>query len=67
MNALKKVGPYSKQMLNYSYPPLLYQRADSDEEEDEEEYYQEDSQMLMSGYSGNQLPQLQESDDEQFI
>jgi hypothetical protein len=21
---LKKVGPYSKQILNYSYPPLLY-------------------------------------------
>lgn len=35
---LTKVGPYSKQILNYSYPPLLYQRGDdSDEDEDNEE------------------------------
>ena len=62
---MKKVGPFSKQMLNYSYPPLLYQRADSQDDEDEE-YYQEESQM-MSGYSGNQLPELQDSDNETII
>lgn len=33
---LKRVGPISKQILNYSYPPLLYQRGD-DEDEDEED------------------------------
>ncbi len=32
---LKKVGPYSKQILNYSYPPLLYQRGDEDDEEEQ--------------------------------
>ena len=24
LDELKKVGPFSKQILNYSYPPLLY-------------------------------------------
>lgn len=34
---LLKVGPISKQILNYSYPPLLYQRGDDSEEDDSEE------------------------------
>lgn len=34
---LKKVGPNSKQILNYSYPPLLYQRGDDDEDEDDKD------------------------------
>ena len=34
---LLKVGPFAKQILNYSYPPLLYQRGDGEEEEDDEE------------------------------
>ena len=34
---LKKVGPNAKQILNYSYPPLLYQRGDDDDDEEEEE------------------------------
>lgn len=36
---MQTVGPFSKQILNYSYPPLLYQRGDdsSDEEGEEEE------------------------------
>lgn len=34
---LKKCGPHSKQILNYSYPPLLYQRGEDDEEDEEEE------------------------------
>jgi hypothetical protein len=33
---LKQIGPYSKQILNYSYPPLLYQRGDDEEEDDDE-------------------------------
>ena len=35
LDELRKIGPFSKQILNYSYPPLLYQRGE--EEEDEEE------------------------------
>lgn len=30
---LLKVGQSSKQILNYSYPPLLYQRGDDSQEE----------------------------------
>ena len=36
IDALRKVGPHSKHILNYSYPPLLYQRGDDDDEEEEE-------------------------------
>ena len=36
IDALRKVGPHSKHILNYSYPPLLYQRGDDEEEDDEE-------------------------------
>jgi hypothetical protein len=43
---LQKVGPYSKQILNYSYPPLLYQRGD-DEDEDEEGDENFDEEMMM--------------------
>ena len=34
---LQEVGPMSKQILNYSYPPLLYQRGDDSEEGEGEE------------------------------
>lgn len=34
---LIKVGPFAKQILNYSYPPLLYQRGDGEEEDDEDD------------------------------
>ena len=39
IESLKQVGPFSKQILNYSYPPLLYQRGDDegDDEDDDEE------------------------------
>ena len=33
IDMLKKIGPHSIQILNYSYPPLLYQRGEEDEEE----------------------------------
>ena len=36
IDALRKVGPHSKHILNYSYPPLLYQRGDDEEDDDEE-------------------------------
>lgn len=29
---IQKVGLHSKQILNYSYPPLLYQRGDDSED-----------------------------------
>lgn len=32
-----KVGPFAKQILNYSYPPLLYQRGDGEDEDDEDD------------------------------
>lgn len=35
LERLKKIGPFSKHILNYSYPPLLYQRGDDDEEDEE--------------------------------
>jgi len=34
---LKQIGPYSKQILNYTYPPLLYQRGDDEDEDDDGE------------------------------
>lgn len=42
---LMKVGPHSKQILNYSYPPLLYQRGDDSEEEMEEEVESEEDSL----------------------
>lgn len=33
LDEVKKVGPFSKQILNYTYPPLLYQRGDDDNED----------------------------------
>lgn len=35
LNELKQVGPYSKQILNYTYPPLLYQRGDEDDDDED--------------------------------
>ena len=44
MKDMNKVGPFSKQIMNYSYPPLLYQRGDDSEEEgDMGEEEEEDS------------------------
>ena len=39
LDELKKIGPFSKQILNYTYPPLLYQRGEEDEEEELEEHH----------------------------
>ena len=30
---LNKVGHFSKQIMNYSYPPLLYQRGDDSDDD----------------------------------
>ena len=42
-----KVGPFSKQILNYSYPPLLYQRGDEseDDQDDGEDGMGEDDEL----------------------
>jgi hypothetical protein len=45
---LLKVGPISKQILNYSYPPLLYQRGDDSEEESGEEGEEEEEEGMES-------------------
>jgi len=34
---LMNVGTFSKQILNYSYPPLLYQRGDDSEGDDQDD------------------------------
>lgn len=50
---LNKVGPFSKEILSYSYPPLLYQRGD-DSEEDEEDFMgegEEDEDDSAGGYN----------------
>ncbi len=64
MEQLKKIGPFSKQILNYSYPPLLYQRGEDeedgsaenegecDEDEEEEEY----NSHMMDEMEMDQLP-----------
>jgi len=44
---LMKVGTFSKQISNYSYPPLLYQRGDdSDEDEDGMDEFEDDDSPL---------------------
>ena len=40
--ALRKMGPVSKQILNYSYPPLLYQRGDDEDDNEESEEEEEE-------------------------
>lgn len=37
-----QVGPYAKQILNYSYPPLLYQRGEDEEDEGEEDDFEDE-------------------------
>lgn len=53
LDELKKVGPYSKQILNYSYPPLLYQRGDEEDEEDDDDEDEDDDDN-----HGDGLPDL---------
>lgn len=77
LDVLKKIGPHSKQILNYSYPPLLYQRGEEDEEGEEHEGECDDddepggstnnSHMLDDSDDMGQLPQLNDSDDEELM
>ena len=77
IDGLRKVGPHSKHILNYSYPPLLYQRGDDEEEDDEESQDQgecdedEDDSIPNSqdidGDGTGQLPEFHDSDDEELV
>lgn len=74
IDLLKKIGPHSKQLLNYSYPPLLYQRGDDASDDDEEsqehegdECDEDSANSHMLGESGEQLPQLNDSDDAELM
>jgi len=58
---LQKVGPFSKQILNYSYPPLLYQRGDDSEDEDGDQGEGED---LGDDYEDDDLSHNQSLDDQ---
>lgn len=45
------MGPFSKQILNYTYPPLLYQRGDDeDNEEDDSDRHHGDLPDLVPDY-----------------
>ncbi len=74
MDELSKVGPNAKQILNYSYPPLLYQRGE-DDEDDGEDFNEEEEQDLddedavrdiLEGADGHheQLPEFEDEDGE---
>lgn len=70
LQELMKVGPFAKQILNYSYPPLLYQRGDGDEEdEDEEDEEDEDDDAavreILEGGEG-QLPDFDYDEDREI-
>ena len=58
LDILRKIGPHSKQILNYSFPPLLYQRGEEDEDEEDSGEEQdaedgddadEDAEMMIDG------------------
>ena len=70
IEALRKVGPFSKQILNYSYPPLLYQRGEEEDSEsvdegecDEDE---EDEQMEDDILAGNRREDDDALDDDDY-
>ena len=74
IDLIKKICPHSKQLLNYSYPPLLYQRgddaSDSDDQESQEhegECDEDSANSHMLGESGEQLPILNDSDDAELM
>lgn len=64
LQLLQRVGPHSKKILNYSYPPLLYQRGEV--EDDSDEYADEEDPSHMMTDCG-QLPELNDSDDVDLI
>ena len=77
IEGLRKIGPFSKHILNYSYPPLLYQRGEDDDDEEEESQDQgecdddeedtiENSQDL-DGDGMGQLPEFHDSDEDDLI
>ena len=77
IDGLRKIGPFSKHILNYSYPPLLYQRGEDDDDDEEESQDQgecDDDEQDSSNYSQDkdddgmgQLPEFKDSDDDELI
>ena len=63
------MGPFAKQILNYSYPPLLYQRGDGDDEDEEDEDEEEDDDAavreILEGGEG-QLPEFDYEEDREI-
>jgi len=66
---LKEVKQTSQQILNYTYPPILYQRMDEDEDEDEDglpdfggDMDDEDIEELIKG--GGQMRLHEDEDDD---
>ena len=60
LDELMKVGPSAKHILNYSYPPLLYQRGDGDDDEDDDNEDLEDDDAavrdILEGGNGDDGP-----------
>ena len=75
IDELLKVGPFSKQILNYSYPPLLYQRGDGEDDEDDDNDGEEDEEdddaavrdILEGGAPDGQLPDFVDEFDDDDI
>lgn len=69
------MGPFSKQILNYSYPPLLYQRGDGEDDEDDDNDGEEDEEdddaavrdILEGGAPDGQLPDFVDEFDDDDI
>ena len=61
LDELKQVGPFSKQILNYTYPPLLYQRGDEDDDEDEDDEDEDDNDNHHQ--QNKMLPDLMDDSD----
>lgn len=66
LDELAKVGPFAKQILNYSYPPLLYQRGDGEEEDDEGEDDEDDEDEDMGDHQ-NMLAGVDDEDDDAAV
>ena len=60
---LMKIGTFSKQILNYSYPPLLYQRGEDSEDDEDEDDEEEETEGESSAQSDDDLSHNQFGDD----
>ena len=80
LDVLRKIGPHSKQILNYSYPPLLYQRGEEEDEDDDEQDCDEEDDVdndeepedthnshMLGDSDDMDLPHIHDSDDEELL